>query len=208
MNNDNRHTHKQTKNELYETRDEWLMAGAELATEHVLPKDAQSALQSYRVSCGFPIGSRPGKGGKRTTLGVCHNRASSSDNTNEIWITPEIDTPEQVLSTLVHELIHAADDCQHGHKGPFAKWARQCGLEGPLTSTHAGPSLTYQLNLIIKALGPYPHASISTSAKKKQATRMRKISCGECQAVWRASAKWADQMIACPVCASESITVE
>ena len=40
----------------------------------------------------------------------------------EVFIAPTLDGPN-AAAVLVHELIHAALDCQHGHKGPFKKLA-------------------------------------------------------------------------------------
>ncbi|MDP2403742.1 MAG: hypothetical protein Q8M27_07925 [Methylotenera sp.] len=44
---------------------------------------------------------------------------------NEIFISPKLDDSVEVMDTLVHELVHAADNCEHKHgaemKTPTAK---------------------------------------------------------------------------------------
>jgi hypothetical protein len=40
-----------------------------------------------------------------------------------------------MLVSLLHELIHAADDCASGHKGAFAEAVTRFGFQGPMTQT-------------------------------------------------------------------------
>jgi len=110
-----------------------------------------------------------------------------------------------MLATLTHELIHYTDNCASGHKGHFAKTARAAGLIGKLTATQAGPELTQQLQHIIDAYGPIPHAALTpaNSGKKKQTTRMIKVTCKNCGFNFRASAKQINMLhdkSTCPAC--------
>ena len=51
---------------------------------------------------------------------------------NYIFISPSLDDPVEVLDTLVHELAHAVDDCEHKHGKEFAEIAKLVGLEGDM----------------------------------------------------------------------------
>ena len=52
-------------------------------------------------------------------------------------------------------------------------------------------------------VSPYPHARVL--AGRSDTTRQLKLSCNDCGAVWRASAKWAMRMRVCPVCEHHSV---
>ena len=67
-----------------------------------------------RVSCSLP--SRKAFAARKRTIGQCYSRSCSAANVNEVFVSPTIDDSIQVLGTLVHELVHAIDDCKHGHK--------------------------------------------------------------------------------------------
>ena len=133
-----------------------------------------------RVSCSLP--SRRAFGSKKRTIGQCFSRACSTANVNEVFISPTIDDSIEVLATLVHELVHAIDDCQSGHGKEFGRIARGVGLEGKLTSTTAEPNTPLHdlLSKYVKRYGEYPHHRIDvTKQEKKQTTRLLKIEC-EC----------------------------
>jgi predicted peroxiredoxin len=91
------------------------------------------------------------------------------------------------------------DDCQHGHKAPFARIAKRVGLEGKMTATHAGKTLAQRLNALAAEIGPYPHASLDMSQVKKQGTRLIKLVCADCGYTVRTTAKWIE--IGLPTCA-------
>lgn len=67
------------------------------------------------VSVGFGYGARRENA---VILGQCWARRASADGVNHIFVSPQQDDPPAMLVTLLHELIHAADDCAHGHRGP------------------------------------------------------------------------------------------
>ena len=69
-----------------------------------------------------------------------------------------------MLVSLLHELIHAADDCASGHKGAFAEAATRLGFEGPMTRTPPGVELTAEVITLAEALGPFPHARLDPQA--------------------------------------------
>jgi hypothetical protein len=131
-----------------------------------------------------------------------------------------------VLDVLIHELIHVADDNEHGHKGPFAEWATRLGLQGRMTATTASVTLAAEMVTLAATLGEYPHAELTplpdapvtvpatpdapavprrraTSGPAKQTTRMLKVQCTapDCACggyVVRTTARWL--AIGTPMC--------
>ena len=174
----------------YATREEWLNAAIAMLRP-IFDVIGATLPESIKVTCGWAMG-------KPSALGQCFPRSWSAASVNELFIAPTLDDAERVLDVLVHELVHAADDCRDGHKGRFAKWARALDLEGALTATTAGPRLRETCAYIVSLIGAYPHAKLDMSARKKQTARMLKHECSDCGAVWRMAAKWTP--IACPCC--------
>ena len=66
---------------------------------------------------------------------------------------------------------------QAGHKGPFVKLCKAIGLVKRWTATMAGPELAKTLAIYALQLGPYPHARLNDASRKKQSTRMLKVTC-------------------------------
>jgi hypothetical protein len=89
-------------------------------------------------------------------LGECWPSSATKDGVPGIIINPSMTDAITILSTLIHELVHAADNCGSGHGPWFAAWARAIGLEGAVPSTHAGPALQRTLRVIAQELGAYP----------------------------------------------------
>ncbi|MGV9815795.1 hypothetical protein ACWDTQ_28285 [Streptomyces cellulosae] len=138
------------------TREEWL----HLAIEALRPSFEALAFPipaKVHVSVGFGYGA---KRESAIVLGQCWSKSSSEDGVNHIFISPEIKSAVQVLETLVHELVHAADDNRSGHRGDFARIAKALGLTGRMTATYAGTALAEKLAALIKEIGPYPHAAL------------------------------------------------
>lgn len=140
------------------TREAWLHKAVEIfrarfiEVGHPLP-------EKLHVSVGFGKGARSES---KNVRGVCWPRAYSLDGVNHIFISPCLgDGGEngvaQVLLTLLHELIHAADDCESGHRGTFAEIATRFGFEGKKTSSQASIQLAAELMVLAEELGPYPH---------------------------------------------------
>lgn len=165
------------------------------ANNYPLPK-------KIKVTCGWPSKSA-GRSSKQR-IGECWDKSASPAGNVEMIISMALDDTIQVLDVLTHECVHAAVGNACGHKGPFRTLAIALGLEGKMTATTAGPELTKKLNAIKKTLGKYPHSAIDFSNRKKQSTRMLKITCGddECGMIFRTSAKWAQNDLSCPVCGS------
>ena len=107
---------------------------------------------------GFGYGSRAES---KFILGQCWARRASADDVNHIFLGPQEGDPAAMLVSLLHELIHAADDCASGHKGTFAEAATRLGFEGPMTQTPPGLELTAEVILLAEALGPFPHGKLN-----------------------------------------------
>lgn len=154
---------------------------------------------SVRVSVGWP----GGRGKKPHAIGQCWSPLAAEDGVSQIFISPALTDPITVLATLLHEMIHAVDQNQHGHRREFGAMARPLGLEGKLTATVPGEALTARLAAIREQLGDYPHARLALDAGGvgKQTTRMLKIVCTDplCGYTARTTQKWLD--VGLPTCA-------
>lgn len=182
----------------HKTREQWLQAANLLIDKKVFAPTGQRLPKEHRVTCGWP--SVRAMSAKNARIGECWDKSASSDKHAEIIISMKLDDPLRVLDVLVHEDVHAIVGCACGHKGPFAKLARQVDLQGKLTATVAGPVLLGKLAEIAKALGPYPHKKINAiSNRVKQTTRMHKCKCAECGYVARTTAKWIEE-VGTPLC--------
>ena len=139
------------------TREAWLL----LAVDAVAPIFHEKGFQvpRVRVSCAIPSTSVRG-----SAVGQCWGRSMSEDGVNEIFISPVYSSAIEVLDTLVHELVHAVDDCQHRHGPVFKKIALAVGLQGKMREASAGPELKVRLTKLALDLeqkwGHYPHAKL------------------------------------------------
>lgn len=180
------------------TREEWLTAAVEALSP--IFHEIGERVPPVRVSVGWP----GGRSKKATTIGQCWKSIASADGVPQLFISPVLDDGTRVLDVLVHELIHAIDDCESGHKGRFVAIARRVGLEAPWTATTAGPALAETLAGVSAELGEYPHAALTPALAgiKKQTTRMLKLECPTSGYVVRTTRKWLDEWGApiCPCC--------
>ena len=156
------------------TRELWLQNAVDLVSP--IFKNKGYTIPKVQVSCGFPS-----TGNKSKHVGQCWGRSSTNDGTNQLFISPVLDEPVQVLDTLVHELVHAVDDCAHHHGPEFKKIATDVGLQGLMREASAGPWLQEQLTGIARQLGKYPHSKINLahSSSKKTGPRPR-AKCKKC----------------------------
>ena len=161
------------------TREQWLNNAA-----NALRGDFNAINEDFgnpRISIGF-TGSRSGL----KALGAAWHKDVSTDGTCEIFIAPHVQTQQDILAVLVHELVHACGYMGHGKD--FRRVAIGVGLTGKMTSTVATDALKERLNAIIAEIGQFPGAALNpTSPTKKQSTRMLKMQCESCGFVARAS---------------------
>jgi SprT-like family len=151
------------------TREAWLLSAIDRMARSLFPAFKQPR---WRVTCGWQKGVRGGK----HAIGQCWDRTSSNDGTYEIFISPELDQPGEILHTLAHEMIHAIVGCEVGHKGEFVTRCKAIGLVKPWTATTPGAELAAKLAIYALQLGPYPHARLN-DLRKRQTTRMLKATC-------------------------------
>jgi hypothetical protein len=178
----------QTKPAKTVTREAWLNQALEKLRPWFEDRAGVAIPQDARVSVGFP-----GGGSARKRIGECWARSQSKDKVNEIFISPVLSDPIRMLDVLVHEAVHATDDCQSGHKKEFKRVATAIGLEGKMTATVAGDELKREIERIIKVLPPLTHGALDLSTRKKQPTRLVKLECGDCGMIIRTTAKWIEQ---------------
>ena len=183
-------------------REEYLNAATKSLAADVFGPAGYTVPDDVKLTCGWP--SKGATSAKKMAIGECWPRSRSADKVNEIFLSPIMSDTITVLDVLTHELVHAIDDCKHGHKAPFRKIAVAVGLEGKMTSTVAGEALTAKLETIRGTLGDYPHGEL-TPPKPKQKSRQLKLECNDCGAVWRMSRQWMEQAVCCSVCRSENI---
>jgi hypothetical protein len=175
------------------TREQWLNASVVAIEAAIFKPLGKKMPKKWRITCSWP--SRRALSKTKRTIGQCWSPSASKDSTVELIASLYLDNPLEVLATNVHEMVHAIVGNECGHKGPFAKLARECGLAGKLTATTAGPELEATLKGVLKALGNYPHAALDgVTGIKKQTTRMIKCVCPESGYVCRTTAKWIDEM--------------
>jgi hypothetical protein len=191
--------------EAIDTREGWL----DDATERLRPDFIRATTpipDEVKVSVGFP--SRHALGRRRVAAGQCWDAKTTGDRIAQIYISPLMEDPVEVLAVLVHELVHAAIGCKHGHRAPFKRAATRLGLEGKMTATVAGETLLVRLRELADALGPFPHSKLTpTATAATQTTRLLKVACDRCEYIARVTRKMLT-MHGPPVCPScmESMT--
>jgi len=186
-------------------RETWLIKATELLSP-VFLANTGNELPPVNVSIGFP--SRGAVSRKNRSVGQCWARKQGTDGKNNIFISPVIDDPIRALGVLVHELCHAVDDCEHGHKKPFVTLARAMMLEGKPTATTEGDAFKRLVAPIMAECGEFPHRALEAGARigKTQSTRMIKCTCPGCGYTVRTTRVWIETAIPrCPVDDSEMI---
>lgn len=152
-------------------------------------------LNHLKVSTGFPSVQ-----GLTKRIGECWKAKAAEDGvTHHIFINPRLTDVVEVVATLAHEMVHAADDGENGHKGPFTKAVREMGLEGKATATVAGAAFAEWARGIDARIGSYPHTGlVPMMQEKKQGTRMLKLTAECCGYAARTTKKWIE--IGLPSC--------
>jgi len=174
---------------IHENRETWLAAAVKVATP--LFETHGYKVPAVRVACGWP--SKGALAAKKRRIGECWPPDASTDGLSQIFVSPFLACPIEILGTLVHEVVHAVVGNDKKHGKVFGKCARLVGLEGKLTATVASPELIATfVEKWLPELGEFPHAKLDLlkSPVKKQTTRMVKCECGECGYVCRTTKKW------------------
>lgn len=138
-----------------------------------------------RVSIGWPMLGRK-------FVGECWHSEASSDGSREIFISPVRSDGVRLISTLIHEMVHACLPKEVKHGKPFRDLGSKAGLTGKPASMSAGPELLEMIGQWIADHGVYPAGSLSLADRKKQSTRLLKAECLECGLTFRITKKWVD----------------
>ena len=173
--------------------EEWLRAASmEFADD--FERAGYEMPSRMRFAIAFPSTGRFGK-----RVGECWADDISRDHTHEIFIRADRDDPIEVLSILVHEIVHALVGSAAKHGPLFRKCALAIGLEGPMRHTTASPPLVDRLTEIAGKIGPLPHAALDWTKRPKQTTRLLKAQC-LCGYTARVARLWVDRLGAphCP----------
>ena len=190
------------------TREEYLQKAKDELNSRVF-KQAGYEIPEVKISCSWALGTAVKN---KKTLGQCVPRSWSKANINEIMIVPTVDDSVEVIDTLAHELVHAIDDCQSGHGAGFKKICLAVGLNGAskMTQACAGEELKATIKDIVKDIGLYPHNELKINQRKKQTTRMLKVSCTECDFSYRTSRKNINMITnhVCNGCGEETLIEE
>jgi hypothetical protein len=186
------------------TRESWLNSLAEVLRP-AFKRAGFPLPDKLHISCGWPTRrALITPTSKSRTMGQCFGSACSSDGHSEIFITPALADSMEVAEVLVHELCHAALDCDGGHGPQFRKVATAMGLSGKMTSTHAGQDLARRLNDILGSMAKYPHATLDKlQPGKKEGTRLIKIICGDCGWTGRTTQMWIEEGLPTCQCGGE-----
>ena len=155
------------------TREIWLLTGVDrlrplfAAQGHEVPE--------VNVSVGWPA-----TGQRSRTIGECWPTRSSGNGLNQIFIVPSLGSPVEVLDVLTHELVHAVDDCKHGHGKEFKAIALSVGLQGKMRYASAGDALKARLTRIATELGAFPHGALTRKPPRPRPVDPPRARCSQC----------------------------
>jgi hypothetical protein len=193
------------------SREDWLNEAKDLLLgEIIAPLVEIREDLKIKISVGFKPGS---KAANLKILGCCFPSACSQDGFNEIFINPISDDSFSIINVLLHEIIHALDDCESGHKGAFAATCDLVGLNKPYTSTTPNPDLEARLNGMLELLGSIPHSKMDLGTVKKDKNRNLKVFC-DCGFKFNTSQAQIDKVLSargrinCPHCDSDMKKIE
>ena len=142
----------------YKYADEWLDHAVELYQP--IFQEAGYIIPPVVVSAGFSSKGYHPK--KKSAIGICYGRCWSPEGVNQIFIAPVRTDPIDVLWILGHELIHAVDDCQNGHKKPFFDIATKIGhWDSKSLSFKQMRDFQLKLEAMAIELGRYPRPAFS-----------------------------------------------
>jgi predicted RNA-binding Zn-ribbon protein involved in translation (DUF1610 family) len=199
------------------TREDWLLDAYDQLRQWFKDHAGLVLPERIRLSVGFGYGARAES---KIILGQCWATWKADDRINQVFISPEVSDPVEVLKILVHEMVHVCDDNAHKHGKEFREIAHEVGLIGKMTEVHVDDGLLDHLTFLAFELGQYPHGALEvtrvretvgpdggslidrgSSGPKKQGTRMIKFECPACGWTGRATKQWLDQSV--PKCGTD-----
>jgi hypothetical protein len=180
-------------------RQRWLEAAVE-ALRAKFATAGYAIPEKVRVSIGWPKWAAT-----CGAIGECWAIDASSDQHNELFVSPELTEGARILDVLAHEMVHATVGTAAGHRKPFKQCALKIGLVGPMRSTSAGPEFAEWGETLFKRIGPYPAGFLTYTPK--QSTRMLKCECSSCGYTVRITRKWLT-LAGPPICPSDKIQLK
>lgn len=177
-------------------REQWLTEAA----SRLAPAFKPWGFGKFRVTCGWPCVSALSP--RRKRIGECHYPTSSADGTHELFISPSLAKPEDVVGTLAHELAHVVAGHKAAHGKGFVRVCKAVGLtKGKAVSAEPGERLAAEIAKWLPSLGPYPHAAL-VPARKIRTTPPSSVGleCPDCECRVTMSRKMLDDFGA-PTCA-------
>ena len=181
----------------FEFKEQYLYEAAKIMKDKLFKPVGVELPEDIEFSASFPArAALPSSNGGSHTVGVCYPREMSQDKHILVHVSPLIGDELEALAILAHELCHASDNCSSGHRNHFRKTALGIGLEGKMTSTHAGDQLIAKLKGMVDVLGEYPQVSLAVQ-KRVSGTRNLLIECvnPQCGLKMRTSKKQIDEGI-------------
>lgn len=178
------------------TREEWLNI---VARDYLWPRIKAAGGKvpaKYRLSIGFPKGSRGGRSGH--AIGQCWSRKASADGTIEVFVSPEL-AVRDTLHVLAHELVHASVGPEVGHRAPFKRLVHAIGLTGAMRATKPTDEFAGVITEWLRRAPRFPHAPLSAPRhQRKPGSRLIKSFCPGCGYTVRVTRQWLD--VADPAC--------
>ena len=157
-------------------REDWLTQSAELIlAELISPHTGDEPMPAVSISVGY------GKGRKDNPV-----TAYKQGDTWHVFVSPELGSSSsmEILDHLTDTLVKMY------HPSVTLRLVKN------ITSQEA----VKYLQSVIDLLGEIPQGALVFKQQAKQSTRMLKLECNYCGAVWRMSRKWADKTKYCPCC--------
>jgi hypothetical protein len=98
---------------------------------------------------------------KKRVIGQCHP-PEEKDGVHELFISPVLDKPIDVVGTLMHEMAHVIAGAAARHGKDFIGVCNRAGLtEGKPFSRGPGSKLKLIITKIAEEIGAYPHQAIT-----------------------------------------------
>lgn len=165
----------------YQTREEYLVQAVE-ELRPVFASIGYGLPNHIRVACGFPLDAKRTK-----ALGQYFPASLSKDGSHQVFISPKLDKPVEVIEALIHRLAQAHVGTA-GQASTFQVIVRLMLLKpmgvgrNAWAVTKGESNFAHAYESIIDSLGEYPNSELDwEKALKKQGTRMLKATCPSCE---------------------------
>jgi len=186
--------------EFHGTREEWCLRVIDAVTPILAEYDIEmQGDREIRISIAKVKGNEGG---------YCVNSSASHDGrVNHIVISTRLEKPEHIVHTIVHEMMHAYDDCNSGHRGRWKRWANI--LQMQTKGWDSSPMLLDIIGRVLMKVGiPVEHRSTKTRAPKQRETSQIRYVCQVCAGFARVPRKAAIEgfLLFCGRCDEEMLS--